>query len=163
MWLEFRRVLFWSYELQLIDDQLDELEELRGDLPLAVNELKNHIFSITENISAKESSKAELLEKRQENESEIERLNENLKRFKAQLYKVRNNKEYDALTKEIDHSEEKIKELNIENTEAENLVEKIKMEVEELQPQVDELETKVKKKEAELKKINKANEREEVK
>lgn len=151
------------YELQLIDDQLDELEELRGDLPLAVNELKNQISSITENIATKESDKAELLEKRKHNESEIERLNENLKKFKAQLYKVRNNKEYDALTKEIDHSEEKIKELDTENMEAENIIEKIKFEVEELQPQVDELEEKVKKKEAELKKIIKANEREEVK
>ena len=34
------------YELQLIDNQLDELEELRGDLPAAVNDLKQQIETI---------------------------------------------------------------------------------------------------------------------
>jgi len=151
------------YELQLIDDQLDELEELRGDLPIAVNELKSQISSITENIKTKEEQKEELLEKRAQNDEEIERLNESLKKFKAQLYKVRNNKEYDALTKEIDHTEEKILTLEEENKEAENLVEQLKMEIGELTPQVDELEKEVGEKENELKKIIKANEREELK
>ncbi len=151
------------YELQLIDDQLDELEELRGDLPLAVNELKSRISSIQANIKEKEDLKEELLEKRKNNDEEIERLNENLKKFKSQLYQVRNNKEYDALTKEIDHTEEKIVQLEDENKESENMVEKLKVEIEELLPQVEELEAEIAEKEEELKKIIKANEREELK
>ena len=71
------------YELQLIDDLLDELEELRGDLPLAVNDLKSDIQNINDQIESKEKDKKESLEKRKSNDEEIERLNKNLKKFKS--------------------------------------------------------------------------------
>ena len=93
------------YSLQLIDDQLDILEELRGDLPLTVNELTGQIDNIKSQIDSKENEKKESLKKRKGNDAEVERLTANLKKFKAQLYQVRNNKEYDALTKEIDNTE----------------------------------------------------------
>jgi predicted nucleic acid-binding Zn-ribbon protein len=149
--------------LQLLDDQLDELEELRGDLPIAVNDLKSLIQGLQDQIKDKEDQKAESLEKRQENEDEIERLNENLKKFKAQLYQVRNNKEYDALTKEIDHCEAEVEKLTNENAALEELVEKIKIEVEDIKPQLDTKNEELAIKEEELKKIIKANEREEAK
>ena len=151
------------YELQLLDDQLDELEELRGDLPAAVNELKSQMESIKEQIDNKEIEKKESLKKRKSNDAEVERLNVNLKKFKAQLYQVRNNKEYDALTKEIDHSEEQVEKLESESLALEDLVEKLKLEIEEITPQLDTLKSDLKEKEAELKKIIKANEREEIK
>jgi len=151
------------YELQLIDDQLDQLEELRGDLPAAVNELTAQIETIQEQIRTKETEKEDSLKKRRENDDEIERLRGNLKKFKSQLYQVRNNKEYDALTKEIDHAEELIKKLEEENTSLENLIEKLKNEINEVKPQLDTLNEELKVKEAELKQIIKANEREEIK
>jgi predicted nucleic acid-binding Zn-ribbon protein len=151
------------FELQLIDDQLDLLEELRGDLPLAVNELNSQIKSIQVKIESREKEKEEALDKRSNNEEEVERLNKSLKKFKSQLYQVRNNKEYDALTKEIDHSEEKITKLTEENVELENRIEQIKIEIEDIAPQLDNLQIDVKEKEEELKKIIKANEREESK
>lgn len=151
------------YQLQLIDDQLDELEELRGDLPLTVNDLTSRIDGIKDQVNEKEKQKKESLEKRKSNENEIERLKAGLKKFKSQLYQVRNNKEYDALTKEIDHSEEQIEKLENENLALEDLSEKLKIEIDELNPQLNELNTELKEKEAELKKIIKANEREEVK
>ncbi|MGK9476759.1 zinc ribbon domain-containing protein [Melioribacter sp. OK-6-Me] len=151
------------YELQLIDDQLDQLEELRGDLPAAVNELTTQIELLQEQIRTKETEKEDSLKKRRENDDEIERLRGNLKKFKSQLYQVRNNKEYDALTKEIDHAEELIKKLEEENTALENLIEKLKNEINEVKPQLDTLNEELKVKEAELKQIIKANEREEIK
>ena len=45
------------FELQLIDDELDTLEELRGDLPLAVNDLNSQIQSINETINSKTEEK----------------------------------------------------------------------------------------------------------
>jgi hypothetical protein len=39
------------YQLQLIDDQLDDLEELRGDLPNTVKELEEKIDSMKEEIT----------------------------------------------------------------------------------------------------------------
>ncbi len=151
------------YELQLIDDQLDILEELRGDLPLTVNELNSQIQGIQDQIDAKETEKKESLKTRKSNDDEVERLNTGLKKFKAQLYQVRNNKEYDALTKEIDHSEEQVEKLETENIEMEDLVERLKIDIQEMSPQLIILKDELKVKEEELKKIIKANEREEAK
>ncbi|MFA7288955.1 MAG: C4-type zinc ribbon domain-containing protein [Melioribacteraceae bacterium] len=151
------------YELQVIDNQLDELEELRGDLPLAVNDLTSQINNLKNQIDSKNTEKKKSLDKRSSNEDEMERLKENLKKFKAQLYQVRNNKEYDALTKEIDHSEETVVKLESENKAIEELVEKLKIEVKDIEPQLDELNGELKEKETELKQIIKGNEREEAK
>jgi len=151
------------YELQLIDDQLDELEELRGDLPAAVNELNSQIQMLQEQLATKEAEKKKSLSKRKENDNEVDRLKANLKKFKSQLYQVRNNKEYDALTKEIDHSETGISKLDAESIALEDLIEKLKIEIKEVEPQLDSLTKDLKEKETELKQIIKANEREEAK
>ncbi len=151
------------FELQLIDDELDTLQELRGDLPLEVNHLNSQIQSIKDTVDEKEKEKEEALQTIKSNESEIERLNSSLTKFKAQLYQVRNNKEYDALTKEIDHSEEKISVFTEENSVLENRVQGLKSDIEEVTPQLDELLADVDIKDEELKQIVKANEREETK
>jgi len=151
------------FELQLIDDELDTLQELRGDLPLEVNNLNFQIQNIKDTVEEKEKEKEDAQETMKTNESEIERLNISLKKFKSQLYQVRNNKEYDALTKEIDHSEEKIGTYEEENIEFENRVQSLKSEIEEITPQLEDLLAEVEIKEEELKQIVKANEREETK
>ncbi len=151
------------YELQLIDDQLDELEELRGDLPNSINGINSKLQTLKDQISEKQREQKNSLEKRQANEEEIERLKENQKKFKAQLYQVRNNKEYDALTKEIDHSDEQITKLEAENKALEDLAEKLKNEISEVQPQIESLNTELEEKNADLKEIVKANEKEEAK
>ena len=151
------------FSLQIVDDELDQLEELRGDLPLRVNGLNARIKEIQDQIDEKESIKSESLAQRKENEAEVERLDESLKKFKAQLYKVRNNKEYDALTKEIDHSESEIERLKNENDEMELNSEKLKNEIDELTPGVEELNLDLEENQVELKKIIKANEIEEAK
>ncbi len=151
------------YSMQLIDDQLDELEELRGDLPIRVNSLNGKIKEIQDQIDERENERGNSLEQRKSNENEIERLNESLKKYKAQLFQVRNNKEYDALTKEIDHSEGETKRLENNNMEMELKDEKLKFEMDELTPKIEELHVQLKENEVELKKIVKENELEEVK
>ena len=151
------------YELQKIDDQLDELEELRGDLPDAVTSLVEKIDQIKNDISAKEKERKNSLAKREENEEEIEKLKANQKKFKAQLYQVRNNKEYDALTKEIDHTEEQIKKLEGENDSFADLSKNLSEEIETVTPQLEEFKADLKAKEADLKEIVKTNEKEETK
>ncbi len=151
------------YELQNLDDQLDELEELRGDLPNAVQALEDKISGYKSEITAKEKEKKESLEKRKENEEQVESMKENQKKFKAQLYQVRNNKEYDALTKEIDHTDEQVAKLEAENDALADLSKKLTDEIDEILPKLDELNEELKVKEADLKEIIKTNEKEEVK
>ncbi|HMN48382.1 MAG TPA: C4-type zinc ribbon domain-containing protein [Ignavibacteriaceae bacterium] len=151
------------YQLQLVDDQLDQLEELRGDLPSMVRTLETRINELKEEIRVKETEQKESVEKRTQNEEEIEKLKESQKKFKAQLYQVRNNKEYDALTKEIDHSDEQISKLEAENDALADLSKSLTAQIEEVKPQLDELIIELKEKEADLKEIIKVNEKEESK
>lgn len=149
------------YQLQLVDDQLDKLEELRGDLPNMVRSLENSINEYRSEISEKEISQKESVEKRAQNEEEVEKLKESQKKFKAQLYQVRNNKEYDALTKEIDHSDVQILKLETENNVLADLSKSLSEQIEEVKPKLAELENELKEREADLKEIIKANENEE--
>lgn len=151
------------YELQQIDNQLDELEELRGDLPNTVNELSGRIQGLKIQIQEKEQEQKNSIQKRMDNENEIERLKANQKKFKSQLYNVRNNKEYDALTKEIDHTDEQIIKLEAEDKALEELIQKLKIDISDITPQLETLQGDLKVKEADLKEIIKANEKEEVK
>lgn len=150
------------YQLQIIDDQLDELEELRGDLPKTVEDLEQKINSFKEEIKNMEKEQKESLKTRIKNEKEAEKLAENQKRFKSQLYQVRNNKEYDALTKEIDHTENQIKNLSTENDALADKSKNITERIEEMNPILDELKDELKAKKADLKEIIKANEKEET-
>jgi len=111
----------------------------------------------------KEKEQKESVEKRSRNEEEIEVHKENQKKFKTQLYQVRNNKEYDALTKEIDHTEGQITKLETENDTLADLSKKLTVQIEEIKPSLDELISELKEKEADLKEIVKANEKEEAK
>ena len=151
------------YTFQLIDDQLDELEELRGDLPNAVRELEDQINRSKEDISSKEKEQKDSLKKREENEGEVEKQLENQKKFKAQLYQVRNNKEYDALTKEIDHTDDVVSKLEAENDGLADLSKSLTQQIEEFKPKLFELNDELKTKKADLKEIIKANEKEEAK
>lgn len=150
------------YQLQLVDDQLDKLEELRGDLPNMVRSLENGINEYRAEISEKEISQKDSVEKRAQNEEEVEKLKESQKKFKAQLYQVRNNKEYDALTKEIDHSDEQIAKLETENNTLADLSKSLSEQIEDVKPKLAELESELKEREADLKEIIKANEKEET-
>jgi len=151
------------YQLQEIDNQLDHLEELRGDLPLNVQALVSQINNLERTVKEKEDEQEASIVKRGKNEEEIDRLIDNQKKFKAQLYSVRNNKEYDALTKEIDHSDDIIKKHHAENDSLADLSKKLSFEIEEITPQLDELKKELKEKEEDLDRIIKSNEKEEAK
>jgi len=151
------------YQLQLVDDQLDKLEELRGDLPNMVNSLQSKIDELNNEIKTKSTEQEESVEKRSQNEEEVEKLKESQKKFKAQLYQVRNNKEYDALTKEIDHSEEQISKLTAENDALADSSKSLSVQIEEIKPALEELQKELTERDADLKEIIKANEVEETK
>tara|TARA_A100001035_G_C27739892_1_gene481002 strand:+ start:655 stop:1353 length:699 start_codon:yes stop_codon:yes gene_type:complete len=110
-------------ELQDIDSQLEDLNGLLGDLPKMVDELNEKENSLKDKVEAdKESLKAINL-----NNSKSEKVNsdiqEKINKLTDQLFLVTNNKQYDALTNEIEHLKEQKKEnedlliLNLEEKE----------------------------------------------
>ena len=91
------------YELQTTLTAIDEKRALRGELPLEVQDLEDEIAGLDtriEKIDAeiKEFQSAITLKKGEVNEAQA-----NLERYNNQLNEVRNNREYDALSKQIDY------------------------------------------------------------
>jgi len=102
------------YELQKIDSQKDELEELRGNLPETIAMLESKMAEAENKATELDESIKNTLAKRNQIDDEISILKAKNEKSKAQLYSVKNNKEYDALMTGIDHSEMKILELSEE-------------------------------------------------
>ncbi len=97
-----QKTLSTLIELQEIDNRLDELNEERGDLPEIVDGLKKK-FSQKEN---KKNELEEAVSEMQKRNSELNRLIQEAKEKLAdeneRLYQVKSNKEYDAITVEIE-------------------------------------------------------------
>jgi uncharacterized protein len=104
--------LRYLYALQQIDLKLDELEELKGDLPQLVNELKSKVDSLKKSLQELETQIKSNKIKSEEADTEILDLTEKIEKYKKQQYQVKNNKQYDALTREIENSQKKIEQLN---------------------------------------------------
>ena len=101
-------------KLQEIDKRIMELESLKGDIPEQVESLKDKLSIIQENLStsSNELETAKKLHRQTEMESKL--LTDKLNKYKEQLYSVRTNKEYDAITSEIENLEKKIDELELQ-------------------------------------------------
>jgi len=151
------------YQLQEIDKQLDELESLRGDLPGTVSaleaEMEGQVYSIEEKKKKIEQDKAQ----KEENESEMIRILDEQKKFRAQLVSVRNNKEYDAMTKQIDRCSEDIQRFEKENAAITDAITSNETDVTESLPRIETKRAELEEKKSHLLEIIQANEVEEQK
>lgn len=90
------------YELQTLLSEVDRIKTIRGELPLEVQDLEDEIAGLEtriENYKADiEKQKGDILVKK----NEIEQANSLISKYKSQLDTVRNNREYDFLSKEIE-------------------------------------------------------------
>ena len=109
-------------ELQKIDSQLAEIEELLGDLPIKVTELKNKEDSLTSDFEQGKARLKEIALEQHKTEMNLAEFKEKIDKLKDQLFLVTNNKQYDALMLEIDHLKENLD--RNETTELELLEEK---------------------------------------
>lgn len=150
------------YRLQLVDSSLDELEEMKGDLPEAVRKLQSEADRLRGLIKEKQDLATASVIGRDKADVDILEFKEKLEKYKAQQYEVRSNKEYDALTKEIDFSTESIKNLQKQFESLENTMASAKTEIETLTKQLEELTVQLDEKQAELAEVSKANEDEEL-
>ena len=109
-------------ELQKIDSQLEEIEELLGDLPIKVTELKNKEDRLTSDFEQGKVRLKEIALEQHKTEMNLAEFKEKIDKLKDQLFLVTNNKQYDALMLEIDHLKEDLD--RNETTELELLEEK---------------------------------------
>lgn len=90
------------YELQSILSQIDRIRTVRGELPLEVADLEDNIIGLTTRV---DNYRKEIDELRKKTVIEKEKINEaqaKIEKYKTQLDNVRNNREFDLLTKEIE-------------------------------------------------------------
>ncbi len=90
------------YELQLIDSKIDRLRTIRGELPLEVADLEDTVAGLETRLANATGEMEELENQLNEKKQNIKDFQANIKKYEAQQSKVRNNREYDAITKEIE-------------------------------------------------------------
>ena len=90
------------YELQTIDSKIDQIERLKGELPMEVSELEDEIVGL-------ETRTSKLAAELKEIETKIAKFNASIQeseiligKYEKQQENVKNNREYDALTREIE-------------------------------------------------------------
>ena len=90
------------YQLQTTLSAIDEKRALRGELPLEVEDLEDEIEGLTTRIDKIQNEIDEFQHAVVTKKGEILEAQTSLARYKAQLDEVKNNREYDTLTKEIE-------------------------------------------------------------
>jgi hypothetical protein len=138
------------YDLQQVDSRIDRIRTIRGELPLEVQDLEDEIAGLETRINKQKEEVAS-----QENEittkkNAIKDSQALIKKYEQQQMNVRNNREFDSLSKEIEYqnleiqlSEKRIKEFKAK-------IDMVKKNVEELTQKLDDRTTDLKHKKSEL-------------
>ncbi len=90
------------FQLQTTLSHIDEKRALRGELPLEVEDLENEVEGLNVRHDRIVQEVSDLRNAVEQRSADIEAAKESVERYNQQLNEVKNNREYDMLTKEID-------------------------------------------------------------
>lgn len=93
------------YELQKIDSQIDEINKIKGELPLEVQDLEDEIAGLNTRIDNIKAEIEELNTLSKQRNREKDKAQILISNYKEQQNNVRNNREFDAISKEIEYQE----------------------------------------------------------
>ena len=94
--------LFALYDLQKVVSKIDEIKILRGELPLEVQDLEDEIIGLNTRLEHFDADIADLLANINSKKIEIEEAKTKIERYAEQQKSVRNNREFDNLSKEVE-------------------------------------------------------------
>ncbi len=107
------------YRLQLVDSEIDKIKTLRGELPLEVQDLEDEVAGLETRLNNLKEEVINLEKSVQKKDNEIIEAETLIKKYEEQQKNVRNNREFDSLSKEIEYQNleielfnKKIKEFN---------------------------------------------------
>ena len=106
------------FQLQTTLSSIDEKKALRGELPLEVQDLEDEIAGLSTRSEKIQSDIAEFKSAITVRKGEIANAQASVERYKNQLNEVKNNREYDTLSKEIEYQTLEIELCNKKITEA---------------------------------------------
>ena len=93
------------YELQKIDSKIDEINKVKGELPLEVQDLEDEMAGMKTRIEHINAEIEELNTLSRQRKREVDQAKIMIGNYKEQQNNVRNNREFDAITKEIEYQE----------------------------------------------------------
>jgi len=109
------------YDLQLIHTKIDKIRQVRGELPMEVADLEDDVAGLETRIQKIKNELDDLEDEIVTRKNLIKEAQANTKKYETQLNEVKNNREYDAISKEIEIqgldiqvSEKKIREFGFE-------------------------------------------------
>ena len=97
------------YELQKIDSEIDKIKTVRGELPLEVQDLEDELEGISLRIAKSQDEVKELETEVSDRKNAVKDSELAISKYKEQQEKVRNNREFESLAKEIEFQELEIK------------------------------------------------------
>lgn len=109
------------YDLQTVESSIDKIRTLRGELPLEVQDLEDEIEGLETRMGNLDGEIKSLNDAILAKKNEIKEAGLLIKKYEAQQMNVRNNREFDSLSKEIEFQkleielcEKRIKEFTVE-------------------------------------------------
>ncbi|MCF0173929.1 MAG: hypothetical protein HUJ95_01180 [Bacteroidales bacterium] len=91
------------YELQQVDSKIDEIIQLRGELPQEVESLEKAIVELNAKVEATEQLIAGYNQNIKMQQHDIEEMNIQSQKYQEQLGQISNSREYDSLSKEVEN------------------------------------------------------------
>lgn len=125
------------YDLQEIDSKIDRIQTIRGELPLEVQDLEDEVAGLETRINNADEAIQALETEISNKKNQIKDSEAAIKKYEEQQKNVRNNREFDAISKEMEYqaleielAEKKIREFQaqIENKKEINDASKVKLE-----------------------------------
>ena len=150
------------YNLQQIDSQIDKIKIIRGELPLEVEDLEDEIEGLVTRISNLQEEKSRFEHFMVERESAIKESKSLIKKYEEQQMNVRNNREYDSLSKEVEFQNLEIQLAEKKMKEAKSQIENLITEIEDTQEKMTLRQQDLEAKKAELSGIVSETEKEEL-
>ena len=93
------------YDLQLIDSRVDEIRNVRGELPLEVRDLEDDVEGFKLRVQKLEDSLTDIDSQIKSKKNLIEEAKGLIKKYTEQQKNVRNNREFNSLSKEVEFQE----------------------------------------------------------
>lgn len=168
--LSIKEKLGQLYDLQQIDSKLGEIKIMKGELPMEVGDLEDEIAGLNTRMQKLQEQLEDIKTEIANHESNIKESDSLILRYKQQLDNVKNNREYDALNKEVNMqelekqlSEKKIRESKLAQTSKEEALggisEKLEIRNRDLKAKKDELASIIEKTDKEEEKLIKESDK----
>ena len=93
------------YDLQLIDSRIDKIRNVRGELPLEVRDLEDDVEGFNLRVQKLEDSLNDVDGQIKSKKNLIEEAKGLIKKYSEQQKNVRNNREFNSLSKEVEFQE----------------------------------------------------------